>query len=115
MDNFEQSVARILAFKWKYVGQHLVQQHTGRKDIGSQIDMGTADLLGGHVLDASYELAGARDVFRPDPSNSEVNQLDGAILQKHHVPGLDVPVNNTLLMRIRQSAANLDHCVQLFF
>src|ERR1700693_2239924 len=115
MDNLEQRGARIMAFKRKYVGQHLVQQHAGRKDVASQIDVSTVDLLGGHVLDASHELPGARDVCRPDPGNSEVNQLDGAVLQKHHVPGLDVPVNDALLMRIRQSVANLNHYTQLLF
>src|SRR4029077_220534 len=115
MDNLEQRGTRVLAFKREYVGQHLVQHDARRKDVGSRIHVSTVDLLGGHVLDTSDELAGAGDVLCPDPSNSEVDQLDGAILQQHYVPRLDVSVNDALLMRICESITDLDHDAQLFF
>ncbi len=73
------------------------------------------DLLRRHVLDAPHQLPGFRDIFRANPGNSEIHQLDGAILQQHYVSGFDVAVNNALLMRIRQSIANLDHNAQFFF
>ena len=115
MDDLEQRGTRVLAFKRKYVGQHLVKQYASRKDVGSQINVSSVNLLRGHILNTSHELAGARDVFRSDASNSKIHQLDGPILQQHDVAGFNIAMHNALLMRICQSIANLDHYAQFFF
>src|SRR5215831_5877852 len=109
MNDLEQRGTGVLAFKRKSVGQHLVQQYTGRKDVGSQINVSTMDLLGRHVLDTSHQLAGARHVVRSDAGNSEIDELDGFVFQQHDIAGFDVSVNDALLMRIGQRVADLDH------
>ena len=41
------------------------------------------------------------------PGNAEVHDLDAAVLQHHHIVGLDIPVDDAPVMGVIQALCNL--------
>ena len=93
------------ANEWFLQTQALVQQHPGRKQIRLGADRQTLDLFGRHVTrgahhgaDARPFVAGAIDQAR----HTKIGQLDPPIAIKHDIGGLDVAVDDAIVVRVVQ-------------
>ncbi len=83
-------------------GEHLVQHHAERKEVGARVGFLAAGLLGGHVAHRAHHqsLSRLEDVRRPTDQGSrelgeaEVEHLHVAVVAHHHVLGLEVAVHD---------------------
>ena len=100
------------AREWMLGCEHLVEHHPQRKDVAALVDRAAVVGLGRHVLRrarrAGVELRGRRRLRRPraaaghPPRDAEVEDLDFAPAGEHEVLGLDVAMDEALLVRSRQ-------------
>ncbi len=99
--------------KWWAASQHLVTGHTKGIDVGTRVERFTFQLFGAHVQRRSHGhphlrqlrlLRALREAGQP-----EVGNLNFAAAGQHQVLGLDVPVHNPLLSRLRQRHGHLPH------
>jgi hypothetical protein len=77
-------------------GEHLVDQHAGRVDVGAGVGMAVDDELGGEVGDGADQHAGARvlGLGVDGASQPEVGDLDPAVVGQQDVLGLHVAVDH---------------------
>ncbi len=107
--------------------QHLVENHPERENVGTVIDAQALDLLGRHVVERSHDGARfrgpggtprqdgsrrrARLLFRGRrlllPGQAEVEDLHVPVLRDEEVLGLQVAVNDPLLVRRREALRDL--------
>ena len=83
--------------------EHLVQDGAEREDVGTRVGRAAAHLLGGHVAERSEDhagLGGGRGArLGPDQlGQAEVEDLQAAVFRDEDVLGLQVPVNDALLV-----------------
>ena len=94
-------------------GQQLVQRAAQSIDVGAAIDGVTVQaLLGGHVVEGAQELAGRRDRSFlprpvPQPCHAQVENFHLAGRGQHHVGGLDVAVDQAVLVEVLQTEGRL--------
>ena len=95
-------VGQILGVERQAAGHGFVEQDSHRVDIGTDVDLLTAKLLGRHVVRGSDDDAFARerafsDVGAHDLADAEVHELDDQVAARlthdHGVVGLDVAVD----------------------
>jgi hypothetical protein len=91
----------------------LVQHHTRGEHIGTAIDLAAGHLLGSHVRRAPQHVARVRHRRSSDLGNTEVQQLDRAVVHHPDVRGLDVAVHDPLLVGVMQAGAQLREHVQV--
>jgi len=93
-------------------GQHLVEDHAERVDIGAAIDvLGIGDLLGRHELRRPHHHALLLVVDGQEPRDAEVEHLDViervVLVGQEHVVGLEVAVNDACVVRGVQRRCDL--------
>jgi hypothetical protein len=93
--------------------EQLVQQHAGREQIRAPVDRLVRRLFGRHVVGAPHDDADLRRPAEGQLRDAEVQDLDGPVVENAHVARLDVAVHDAVLVRERQSRAQLDDDVEL--
>jgi hypothetical protein len=110
---------RALAPEGPLAGEHLVEDGSEREDVGAGVHRLAAHLLGGHVAHRAHDPAGLgrerhRGHFLPFlghrvlPGEAEVEHLDLPRAEQEHVLGLQVAVDDALLVRRGQPARDLE-------
>ena len=98
------------ADKWHLPGQHTVDDHPERVDIGAPIHGTAQGLFRRHVLRRAHHHAAACEFAAlPRAHQAKVHQRGAAIGPDHDVRGLDVTVNDALAMGIIERVGNLTH------
>ena len=88
-------------------GDELVKDHAGREHVGAGVDREPEDLLGRHAARRPHHRAGLRQRRRLEVRDAEVGDLRGAVVLQEHVRGLDVAVDDPLLVRIVERVEDL--------
>ena len=98
----------VVRHKGQLAGEHLVEHDAHRVDVRLIGDIVAAGLLGGDVVHRANGLVGhGLGLALEEAGNAEVGHLDGAVLQEHDVLGLDVPVDDALLVGALQGHEDL--------
>ena len=90
-------------------GHHLIHDHAEGVQVGPVVGMAALGLLRGNVVDTAKGFLGQGVALVHDPGNAEVHDLDGAVLQHHHIVGLDIPVDDAPSVGVFQTLGDL-HC-----
>jgi hypothetical protein len=103
-------------------GEHLVEHHAGRKQIGAIVDGATRQLLGSHVIQRAENESRRRDIReradvagarrRDELRQAEIEHLHQMPIGDHHVRALDVAMDDAALMRLVQRVGQLQRDVQ---
>ena len=100
----------VSATKGRRAGQRLVEDDAQRVEVAARVRPLGLDRLRGHVFGAAQEGAGdGEPVEAPRPRDAVVHDLDRPVRQDHHVRGLQVPVHDTLEVRVVQGLRHLHH------
>ena len=88
--------------------QHLVEDDAEAVQIRASIQLLAARLLGAHVVRRAHHRAGARHARRRiiGAGDAEIGQRRGAVIAQQDVVGLDVAVDETLLLRVVDRAGD---------
>ena len=91
-----------ISIKGPLACQQLVQHNACRKEVGPCINRAALNLLGRHVFEGSdHRALGTGGLTRVlDSGHPKVGQLDASAGFNQQVSGLDVAVNNALLVRV---------------
>jgi hypothetical protein len=90
---------RRLTGEGRLPGEHLVQDDAERVDVGAGVDGSALGLLRGEVRDRSQDgRRSGKGVGARGPSDAEVHHLHVARRREHDVPGLDVPVDESVVV-----------------
>jgi len=122
-DVLRPSLPESLGIEGEYPGQQFVQDHAQRIDISSRVNAlgGRFGLLGTHVLRRPDKLAllGIQGPLRQGLGqglgNAKVDDLgDRPVLRERHqdVRGLEVPMDDPLVMRVLHRVADLQEQIQ---
>ena len=94
-------------------GEHLVDEHAGRVDVGARVGLAVDHELGGEVGDRADQHAAGGGVLGlgvDRAGQAEVGDLDPAVVGQQHVLGLDVAVQDPGVVGGRERAEHrLDH------
>jgi hypothetical protein len=90
-----------------FAGEHLVEHHPQRPQVGSRVDGITPHLLRRHVVWRPERVAGSRPVVARDLGDPEVHDLGHAVRGDEDVLGLDVAVNDASLVRRAEAIGDL--------
>ena len=117
-------VGRRVAAERPLPRQHLVEDRPEREDVRARVGGPAADLLGRHVAHRPEHDAGLGSRNRPQVGlrsafllrlelrETEVEDLDPAVPRQKDVLGFQVPVDDPLLVRRRESLGELDRIVR---
>ena len=86
---------------------HLIHHNAQGINIRPVIHPATLGLLRGDIVDRAQCLPGQGILGRHDPGDTEVRHLGRAIFQNHHIVGLNVPVDDTLIVSVFQCSSDL--------
>ena len=89
--------------------EHLVEHDAERVDVAAGIGHAARHELGGEVGDRAEQLGAGRGVRRRRSRQTEVADLDPAVLREQHVLGLDVAVHDPGAMRRREAREDRIH------
>jgi hypothetical protein len=108
MNTFEDPchcVCSCLTIKWNVTGQNLVQHTAERPDVAALVGRFAAGLFRAHISRRAYYMAGLSDVSftahafaRGGLSQTKIQHLDSAVRCELDVAGLEVAVDNALVM-----------------
>ncbi len=117
-------VGRRVAVEGPVPRQQLVEHRAEREDVGAGVGVLPADLLGGHVADGAEHGSGLRAARlrrrrgqrggRLGPrelGQAEVEDLDAAVVRHEDVLGLEIAVDDALLVRGAEAAGDLERVV----
>ena len=77
--------------------EHLVHHHTHRVDIAGAVSLITFGLLRADIMHAAHGLAAQQLILGSgNPRDAKIHHAQLAVVQKHDVLGLDVPVHHTV-------------------
>jgi hypothetical protein len=113
-------LGRCLACERAAAAQHLVQHDPEREDVGARVDPCRAHLLGGHVRDGANDGAGLREPRfgrrlrvidrrsrRGELGEAEVEDLDPSVGEDEQVLGLEVAMDDALVVSGGEAAGDL--------
>ena len=108
----ERHLDRGFAIEQVRARQHLVEQHSGAVDVGTQVDRCAAHLLRAHVARRAQHLAVAGAIDRIDVlGDAEIDDGQAAVGAEHQVLRLEVAVQHAVLVdvaeRVHQLAEDL--------
>ena len=112
IDQLEADSRGAIALKRPVTGEHVVQNHSQRKQVGAGIHSFFSQLLGGHKGRASQDLAGKGQVGVVQFSNAEIGDLGMAIGRDQNVCRLDIAMHDSLGMGIVQGLCQFLHQAQ---
>ena len=99
---------RCIALEGQAAGDHLVHHHTQGIQVGAVVHITAPGLLGRHIMDRTDGLTLAVGVFPGGKmGDAEIGHLYGAVPQQHDVLGLDIPVDDVMVVGMLQSACDL--------
>src|SRR5258708_36484780 len=84
--------------EWALPCQHFIKQAAQRVLVAFLIDL-APELFRGHVRGGSADIAQVGAVRREDDRDAEIGQQWSALVIKENIFRLEVPVNNSALMR----------------
>src|SRR4029077_9528698 len=113
MDNLQQSGGGAVPVERQRGGEKLGEHHAGGKNIGASVNGLAVYLLGRHVAQAPDQLPGASHGLVPEVRDSEVDDFHAAVLQNHDVAGLDVAMNDALVVRVSQPVTDVANKIDL--
>src|SRR5689334_10546187 len=96
-------------------GSQLVQHHAEREDVACLRRRLTKAPLGGEVTQRSRERRPSRRQMLRAQREAEIEQLDEAIVPHHHVLGLDVAVDQPVIVGYGERARQLGTPTEDFF
>src|SRR5688572_1409441 len=92
----------------------MVEHRADREDIGARDSFPSGHLLRRHVARRSNYEACARQVRRGQVRDTEIHDLCPAVFSDPYVRGLDVAVDDPVLVRVGEAHQNVDDDVELF-
>ena len=108
VDMLHRDLFRGIPVKGDAAGEHLVQQDADRIDVALGVRFLAAGLLGADIVDRADRLvAAAADILPGKPRDPEVHDLDGPVPQQHDILGLNVPVDDPVVVGVLQGLQNL--------
>ena len=91
---------------------HLIHHNAKRIQVASVIHPAALGLLRGNVMNTSQCFLSQGVALAHDSSNAEVRHLHRAILQHHHIVGLNISVDDSAAVGMLQGFRNLHSKVQ---
>ena len=99
--------------KGQLAGEHLEHHDADRIDVAARVGKGAAGLLGTDVVHRADGLVGdGLGGAAGKAGNAKIGDLDRPVREQHDVLGLDVPVDDALVVRMLQRPQNLNGEVQ---
>ena len=87
----------VVCIKGQMTAEHLVHHHAHRVDIAGAVGLIALGLLRADIVHAAHGLAAQQLVLGTgDARNAKIHHAQLAVVQKHDVLGLDVPVHHTV-------------------
>ena len=112
--DLQQRRGRAFPFKGQMARHHLVKHNPRRKQIRPPIHRLPVHLLGRHVIQRPNNLRRALgDVLISHLGDSEIEDLDAAILAQHDVRRFDIPMHYIAVVCVAQPFTHLDDDVGL--
>ena len=103
---------RRLPVEGRTARHHLIHHNAQGIDIGPGVRVAALGLLRRDIVHGAQGLLGQGVALAHDPGNAEVHDLDAAILQHHHIVGLDVPVDDAPAVGMLQALGDQHGKVQ---
>ena len=99
--------------KGQLAGEHLKHHDAQRIDVAAGIGEGAAGLLGADVVHRADSLVGdGLGGAAGKAGDAKIGDLDRPVGEQHDILGLDVPVDDSLVVRMLQRPQNLNGEVQ---
>ncbi len=98
---------QVLALERLVAGQHLVEHHAQREEVGPVVHLLALDLLRRHVVGRAEELTLLGEVRAVEPGDAEVRDLHPVVRGDEDVRRLDVAVDDPVRMRVVQRVPHL--------
>ena len=89
-------------------GGHLVHDHPQGIQVGAIVRIAALGLLRGDIVHGAQGLLGQGVALGHDPGDAEVHDLHAAVLEHHHIVGLDVPVDDAPAVGVLQALGDLE-------
>ena len=103
---------RRIPLKGQPTGEHLIEHHAGRVDIGPGVSTVAPSLLRRDIVDGAQCLLGQGLGRVLQTRDAEVGHLHTAVPQHHDVLGLDVPVDDAPAVGVAQALHDLSDEVE---
>ena len=93
-------------------GHHLIHNDAQRIQVGAITDSAALCLFRRQVVHRAQRLLGQAVGLGHHTGDAKIRDLDTAVLQHHHIVGLDVPVDDTTAVGMLQCLTDLDGKMQ---
>ena len=91
---------------------HFVKHYANRINIGFFVGLFSSCLLGAYIVNRADCLIGNSSLVTAGKTgNTEIGNLNCSVRQNHNILGLNIAVNNTLIVSVLKSAKNLNRKV----